>query len=127
MKNISTVNSRVCLILQVVEKELLSAESEAHYKGYGVLRLFKCLLLQFMEDLSDRELERYISDSNAAKWFCDFSLVEKTPAKQTKKIKDKDKDKLIVKKPAKNTNFTADKKKPVVEKVQFKNGKNKKS
>ena len=32
-----------------------------------------------MEDLSDRELERYLSDSNAAKWFCDFSLTELTP------------------------------------------------
>jgi hypothetical protein len=54
-------------------------------------------------------------------------LVEKTPAKQTTKIIKKDKDKLIVKKPAKNNNFASDKKKPVVEKVQFKNGKNKKS
>ncbi len=26
-----------------------------------------------MEDMSDRELERYIADSNAAKWFCDFA------------------------------------------------------
>lgn len=32
-----------------------------------------------MEDLSDRELERYLSDSVAAKWFCDFDLVESTP------------------------------------------------
>ncbi len=32
-----------------------------------------------MEDLSDRELERYMSDSNAAKWFCDFGLTDKTP------------------------------------------------
>jgi len=32
-----------------------------------------------MEDLSDRELERYISDSNGAKWFCDFTLTESTP------------------------------------------------
>ena len=32
-----------------------------------------------MEDLSDRELERYIADSTAGKWFCDFSLTEKTP------------------------------------------------
>ena len=53
-------------------EELKIVESPANYKGYGVLRLFKCLLLQFMEDLSDRELERYLSDSNAAKWFCDF-------------------------------------------------------
>lgn len=62
-----------------VESELLSVEKEANYKGYGVVRLFKCLLLQFMEDLSDRELERYISDSNGAKWFCDFTLTESTP------------------------------------------------
>jgi IS5 family transposase len=32
-----------------------------------------------MEDLSERELERYLSDSNAAKWFCDFDLTEATP------------------------------------------------
>ncbi len=62
-----------------IEPELKSIESKANYKGYGALRLFKCLLLQFMEDLSDRELERYIGDSNAAKWFCDFSLTEVTP------------------------------------------------
>jgi IS5 family transposase len=60
-------------------EELKSVESPANYKGYGVLCLFKCLLLQFMEDLSDRELERYLSDSNAAKWFCDFDLTEATP------------------------------------------------
>ena len=60
-------------------EELKSVESPANYKGYGVLRLFKCLLLQFMEDLSDRELERYLSDSNAAKWFCDFDLTEAIP------------------------------------------------
>lgn len=64
---------------QEVACELKSVESGANYKGYGVSRLFKCLLLQFMEDLSDRELERYLSDSNAAKWFCDFSLTELTP------------------------------------------------
>lgn len=63
----------------IAEKELRNIESPANYKGYGILRLFKCLLLQFMEDLSDRELERYLSDSNAAKWFCDFDLTEATP------------------------------------------------
>jgi len=64
---------------ELIESELKSVESPANYKGYGTSRLFKCLLLQFMEDLSDRELERYIGDSNAAKWFCDFSLTESTP------------------------------------------------
>jgi len=61
------------------DKVLASVESTANYKGFGVSRLFKCLLLQFMEDLSDRELERYISDSNSAKWFCEFDLTENTP------------------------------------------------
>ena len=32
-----------------------------------------------MEDLSDRELERYIKDTTSAKWFSGFGLLEKTP------------------------------------------------
>ena len=40
---------------------------------------FKCLLLQFFEDLSDRELERYLNENNAGKWFCEFGLSEPTP------------------------------------------------
>lgn len=63
----------------IIKKELKKKENGAAYKGYGIERLFKCLLLQFMEDLSDRELERYLSDSTSAKWFCEFSLTEKTP------------------------------------------------
>jgi len=47
--------------------------------GYGVERLFRCLLLQFMEDLSDRDLERYLEENLAAKWFCGFTLSEPTP------------------------------------------------
>lgn len=63
----------------IAEGILASVESPANYKGYGVVRLFKCLLLQFMEDLSDRELERYLSDNNSSKWFCEFGLTENTP------------------------------------------------
>ena len=44
-----------------------------------MLRLFKCLLLQFMENLSDRELEKFLQENTAAKWFCRFSLVDRTP------------------------------------------------
>ena len=62
-------------------KEILrKVEKDNNYKGYGMLRLFKCLLLQFMEDLSDRELERFLNENNAGKWFCDFSLTDKTPS-----------------------------------------------
>jgi len=60
-------------------QRLKKLEKDNPYKGYGLLRLFKCLLLQFMEDLSDRELERYLQENNAAKWFCEFGLMEATP------------------------------------------------
>jgi hypothetical protein len=35
--------------------------------------------LQHLEDLSDRELERYLSENVAAKWFCGFGLSDATP------------------------------------------------
>jgi len=62
-----------------IKKELEKIEIESDNKGFGIFRLFLALLLQFTEDLSDRELERYLSDNNSAKWFCNFSLTEKTP------------------------------------------------
>ncbi len=62
-----------------IKKELEKIEFDSDHKGYGIFRLFLALLLQFTEDLSDRELERYLSDTNSAKWFCQFGLVEQTP------------------------------------------------
>jgi len=47
--------------------------------GYNIESGFTCLVLQWMEDLSDRELERFLQENNAAKYFCGFSLLEKTP------------------------------------------------
>ena len=32
-----------------------------------------------MEDLSDREMERFLQENNAGKWFCELSLGEKSP------------------------------------------------
>ena len=32
-----------------------------------------------MEDLSDREMERYLSENLAAKWFVDCGLEDSTP------------------------------------------------
>lgn len=46
-----------------VEQKLSHLQNDNNYnnyKGFGILRLFKCLLLQFMENLSDRELEKYL-------------------------------------------------------------------
>lgn len=41
-------------------------------------RLFRCLLMQFMEDLSDWELERYLEENLAAKWLCGFPCAAPT-------------------------------------------------
>ncbi len=49
-----------------VEKRLKTLGKNNPNKGHGLLRLFKCLLLQFMENLSNREPERYIQENNVA-------------------------------------------------------------
>ena len=64
---------------KMTEKRLKKLEKDNNYKGFGILRLFKCLLLQFMEDLSDRELKKFMQENNAAKLFCGFELTESTP------------------------------------------------
>jgi len=61
------------------EKRLKKLEKDNNYKGFGILRLFKCLLLQFMEDLSDRELKKFMQENTAGKLFCGFELTEATP------------------------------------------------
>ena len=48
-------------------------------EGYGKERIFKMILVQYIEDLSDREIERYLQENVAAKYFCGFSLTDKTP------------------------------------------------
>jgi len=53
-------------------RPLKAIEREEGYIGYGIQRLFKVIFLQFLEDLSDRELEKYLQENNAAKLFCDF-------------------------------------------------------
>lgn len=61
------------------EYRLQKCVGDSNYKGYGISRLFKCLLLQFMENLSDRELERFLKENNSAKWFCGFELTDEIP------------------------------------------------
>ena len=48
-------------------------------EGYGKEKIFKMTLVQYIEDLSDREMERYLQENVAAKYFCGFSLTDKTP------------------------------------------------
>ncbi|WP_028461960.1 transposase [Nitrosomonas cryotolerans] len=48
--------------------------SDLGREGYGIVRLFYGLLLQFMEDLSDRECERFLKEKLSGKWLCGFRL-----------------------------------------------------
>ena len=67
--------------LTEVKKNLEEIEitNKSNFKGYGIFRLFLCLLIQFMEDLSDRELEESLKTNLASKWFCGFGLTDNTP------------------------------------------------
>lgn len=71
-------------LLALVAFEELCAPLMAKYSkmgraGYPVDAIFKALLLQWMERLSDRELERFLEENVAAKLFCGFSLTDPTP------------------------------------------------
>ena len=48
-------------------------------KEKGVEFGLRALVLQFIEDLSDREMERFLQENTAGKWFCDLSLGERSP------------------------------------------------
>ncbi len=58
---------------------LFGVSSDLGREGYGITRLFYGLLLQFMEDLSDRECERFLKENLSGKWLCGFGLGESTP------------------------------------------------
>jgi len=60
-------------------KKLNSELRKGGNTGYGITTLFKCIFLQFMEDVSDRELEKFLQENNASKLFCGFNLGDKTP------------------------------------------------
>jgi transposase len=58
---------------------LSGVSSDLGREGYGIVRLFYGLLLQFMEDLSDRECERFLKENLSGKWLCGFGLGKITP------------------------------------------------
>lgn len=65
--------------LSALAYRLKDLESMVGRHGYGVDVGLKCLFLQFMYDLSDRELERELRFNIAYKWFCGFTAFEQTP------------------------------------------------
>lgn len=48
-------------------------------EGIDIVKGFKSLLIQFWENYSDREMEKALQENVAVKWFCGFTLLEKTP------------------------------------------------
>jgi len=71
-------------ILNLVDFDKLTSGLRLSYSskgraGYPVTTGFKCLLLQFMNDLSDRELEENLKHDLSSKLFCGFSLLDATP------------------------------------------------
>jgi len=60
-------------------EELQNTYSNLGQKGIPAVRGLKALLLQFWEDYSDREMESAVRENLAIRWFCGFSLTEKTP------------------------------------------------
>lgn len=48
-------------------------------KEKGVEFGLRALVLQFIEDLSDREMERYCQENLAGKWFCQMGITDKAP------------------------------------------------
>lgn len=47
--------------------------------SFGPDKGVRMLLLQFMEDLSDRQMEAALQENNAMKFFCGFELLDETP------------------------------------------------
>ncbi len=63
---------------RAVDKRLSALHKDNPHEGYGFPCFFRCLLLQFMEDLSDRELELFLRENISGKWFCGFTLRKDT-------------------------------------------------
>lgn len=71
-------------IRKIVNFEELLRPIEGLYAKNGapsepIERGYKCLLIQHWEDLSDRQMERYVRENIPMKWFCGYKLREATP------------------------------------------------
>ena len=71
-------------ILELIDFKELTRDLKKCYSklgrgGYPIASGFKALLLQYMEDLSNREVQRFLEENLAGKLFCGFSLKDQTP------------------------------------------------
>lgn len=63
----------------IIALELQKTYSHLGQSGIPAVRGLKAMLLQFWEDYSDRQMEAAVRENLAIRWFCGFSLTEKTP------------------------------------------------
>lgn len=67
------------IFFKEIANQFKDLEIGAGRDGYGLEVGIKTIFLQFFYDLSDREMEWNLSDDMAFRWFCCFSIEEKTP------------------------------------------------
>jgi IS5 family transposase len=53
--------------------------SKTGTKGIPIEQAMRLLIIQWLEDYSDREMERAVQENLAIKWFCGFDLADPTP------------------------------------------------
>jgi IS5 family transposase len=70
---------KACINFNAIIASVNVKKADVGAEGYGLECLILCLLLQFMENLSDRLFERFMAENLAGKWFCGFGINEKTP------------------------------------------------
>lgn len=56
-----------------------SLYSKTGTKGVPIEQAMRMLVIQWLEDYSDREMERCLQENLAVKWFCGFDLTDLTP------------------------------------------------
>lgn len=83
LEDLVPTNHRYRLFKKVINlkevDEILSTRTNSKASKYCLSQLFRCMLLQIIEDYSYLELEGVLQDSAAARWFCGFALREVTP------------------------------------------------
>lgn len=67
------------LDLSELEEKFLKLYSEKGASGLPIGKGLRTLILQFMEDYSDRQMERALEENLAVKFFCGFEIGDETP------------------------------------------------
>src|SRR5215207_10916861 len=67
------------LDLTSCEQEFSSLYSKDGKNGLPVRQALRMMIVQFMQDYSDRQMEKALEENIAVKWFCGFELQDNTP------------------------------------------------